>query len=65
MNTVDDDRLSQIKALRRELNELHDSLGKVEIEKLDSGSAVLFQFIAQRMSEIAKALSDLANKRLT
>ena len=56
--------VSELQDLRRDLNELHDSLQRVDIEKLNSGTAVLFQFIALRMAEIAKSLSEMAGKDL-
>jgi len=53
---------SQLEGLRTELQQLHDSLGRLDTQKINPVSTVLFQFIAVRLSEIAAKLSELAAK---
>jgi hypothetical protein len=56
------DQLAKIQELRRELAELQDSLGELEIANMHAGQAISFRFIAQRIREIVDELCEMDMK---
>jgi hypothetical protein len=45
--------------LREELKELTETLHRLETLEVDAGTAIVYRFIGERISEIAKHLCDL------
>ena len=53
---------AHVRDLREELQELHDGLGRLHTDDGDRMSALMFQFIAARITEIARSLTELADR---